>query len=105
MYSHPSYTSEPKDPDTFAHFAFFRSSFGFVPNMFRAQTLREDVIDAEALAVGNVLLTEDLLTRKQKESILTGHFGGEPQHVLRGPPLRVPQGAGCSSRVLGPNRR
>ena len=60
---------EPKDPATFAPFKFFLDSFGFVPNLFRAQALRADVLDAEAFAVGTVLLTENVLTRKQKESI------------------------------------
>ena len=66
----PHLHAQPQDPATFAPFAFFLKSFGFVPNIFRAQTHREDVLDAEAFAVRNVLLTENLLTRKQKESIL-----------------------------------
>jgi len=57
-------------PSTFAPFAFFQRSFGFVPNIFRAQTLRPDVLEAEANAVGTILLTEDVLTRVQKECIL-----------------------------------
>ena len=65
----PYLHAEPKDPATFAPFKFFLESFGFVPNLFRAQTLRADVLDAEAFAVGTVLLAENLLTRKQKESI------------------------------------
>jgi RNA polymerase sigma-70 factor, ECF subfamily len=51
-------------------FAFFRNAFGFVPNIFRAQTMRPDVLDAEAFAVGAVLLTTDILSRAQKEFIL-----------------------------------
>ena len=66
----PYLHAEPKDPATFAPFKFFLESFGFVPNLFRAQTLRADVLEAEAFAVGNLLLTENVLTRKQKESIL-----------------------------------
>ena len=62
--------TEPRDPESFTPFTNFRDWFGFVPNLFRAQTLRDDVLEAEALAVRNVLLTEDLLTRTQKESIL-----------------------------------
>ena len=41
-----------------------------MPNLFRAQTLRTDVLEAEAFAVDTVVLTENLLTRTQKESIL-----------------------------------
>lgn len=51
-------------------FAFFRDRFGFVPNIFRVQTLRPDVLEAEARAVGAVLLSDDLLARVQKEYIL-----------------------------------
>jgi len=57
-------------PDEFAPFAFFRERFGFVPNIFSAQTLRPDVIEAEAGTIRSVLLTEDVLTRVQKECIL-----------------------------------
>ncbi len=66
----PYLHAEPKDPATFAPFKFFLESFGFVPNLFRAQTLRADVLEAEAFAVGHVVLTDNLLTRTQKESIL-----------------------------------
>jgi RNA polymerase sigma-70 factor (ECF subfamily) len=59
-----------QSPSTLAPFTFFQKSFGFVPNIFRAQTLRPDVLEAEAHAVGTILLTEDVLTRVQKECIL-----------------------------------
>jgi RNA polymerase sigma-70 factor (ECF subfamily) len=60
----------PLSPDTFEHFAFFREAFGFIPNIFRAQTLRPDFLEAEAQMVRTVLLTEDILPRAQKEYIL-----------------------------------
>jgi len=56
--------------ESFPPFAFFLDRFGFVPNIFRAQTLRPDMIEAEARAVGAVLLSEDVLSRVRKESIL-----------------------------------
>jgi RNA polymerase sigma-70 factor (ECF subfamily) len=59
-----------QSPKTFGPFRFFQKSFGFIPNIFRAQTLWPDVLEAEAEAVGKILLTEDVLTRVQKESIL-----------------------------------
>lgn len=59
-----------RSPKNFAPFAFFQKSFGFIPNIFRAQTLGPDVLEAEAEAVGEILLTEDVLTRRQKEYIL-----------------------------------
>jgi len=57
-------------PESFPPFAFFRDSFGFVPNIFRAQTLRPDLVEAEAKAVGAVLLSQDILPRTLKEYIL-----------------------------------
>jgi len=66
----PYLRSAYQSPMNFAPFAFFQKSFGFIPNIFRAQALRPDVLEAEAEAVGKILLTEDVLTRVQKESIL-----------------------------------
>jgi RNA polymerase sigma-70 factor, ECF subfamily len=57
-------------PNTFKHFAVILESHGFIPNFFRAQTLRPDLLQAELEAVGSILLPEDVLTRVQKESIL-----------------------------------
>jgi len=57
-------------PIRFEHFAIVRKSHGFIPNFFRAQTLRPDLLEAQLEAVGSILLPEDLLTRVQKESIL-----------------------------------
>ena len=51
-------------------FAVVQESHGFIPNFFRAQTLRPDLLEAELDAVGLILLPEDFLTRVQKESIL-----------------------------------
>jgi RNA polymerase sigma-70 factor (ECF subfamily) len=59
-----------RDPQEFPPFAFFQEKFGFVPNIFRAQTLRPDVVEAEAFTVGTVLLTDDILSRVRKEFIL-----------------------------------
>src|SRR5712664_151769 len=59
-----------QSPKTFGPFRFFQKNFGFIPNIFRAQTLRPDLLEAEAEAVGKILLTKDVLTRVQKESIL-----------------------------------
>jgi RNA polymerase sigma-70 factor, ECF subfamily len=57
-------------PITFERFAVVQKSHGFIPNFFRAQTLRPDLLEAELDAVGTILLPEDTLTRVQKESIL-----------------------------------
>jgi RNA polymerase sigma-70 factor (ECF subfamily) len=57
-------------PSTFKHFAVVQKSHGFIPNFFRGQTSRPDLLEAELDAVGCILLPEDVLTRVQKESIL-----------------------------------
>ena len=56
--------------NAFAPFAIVQKSHGFIPNFFRAQTLRPDLLEAELEAVGRILLSEETLTRVQKESIL-----------------------------------
>jgi RNA polymerase sigma-70 factor (ECF subfamily) len=58
------------DPGNFPPFAFFHEQFGFIPNVFRALSLRPDVIEALAVGVRVMLLAEDHLTRLQKERIL-----------------------------------
>jgi RNA polymerase sigma-70 factor (ECF subfamily) len=57
-------------PKTFVPFGIVQKSHGFIPNFFRAQTLRPDFLDAELQAVDRILVPEDLLTRVQKECIL-----------------------------------
>ena len=57
-------------PKTFASFDVVKKSHGFIPNFFRAQSLRPDLLDAELQAVDRILVPEDVLTRVQKECIL-----------------------------------
>ena len=57
-------------PKTFAPFGVVQKSHGFIPNFFRAQTLRPDLLEAELEAVDRILVPEDVLTRVQKECIL-----------------------------------
>jgi len=59
----------PLDEKTFAPFANAMEAFGFIPNFYRAQTLRPDLIEAEVALVGAVLLKEGALSRPQKEYI------------------------------------
>jgi RNA polymerase sigma-70 factor, ECF subfamily len=65
-YVHAPYLS----PKTFAPFAALHKTHGFVPNFFRTQTLRPDLLAAQTEAVTAILLPEDVLTRLQKECIL-----------------------------------
>jgi RNA polymerase sigma-70 factor, ECF subfamily len=57
-------------PLTFAPFATLMKSHGFIPNFFRAQTLRPDLLAAEAELSAAILLPVHTLTRTQKEAIL-----------------------------------
>ena len=57
-------------PRAFAPFAIIQQSHGYIPNFFRAQTLRPDLLEAGLEAAGTILLPEDVLTRIQKECIL-----------------------------------
>jgi uncharacterized peroxidase-related enzyme len=65
-----SYVREvPLDENEFPPFADARKSFGFVPNFYRAQTLRPDLVEAQVQLVGTLLLKEGALSRAQKEYI------------------------------------
>jgi RNA polymerase sigma-70 factor, ECF subfamily len=57
-------------PKTFAPFAIAQRSHGFIPNFFRAQTLRPDLLEAVLEAMERILVPESTLTRVQKECIL-----------------------------------
>lgn len=65
-YVHAPYLS----PKTFAPFANVQKSHGFIPNFFRSQTLCPELLEAELEAAGRILISEELLTRVQKECIL-----------------------------------
>src|SRR6266542_4483469 len=66
----PYLRAPAREAESFAPFAFFLDKFGFIPNIFRAQTLRPDIVEAEAGAVDAILLTSDVLSRARKEYIL-----------------------------------
>jgi RNA polymerase sigma-70 factor (ECF subfamily) len=63
-------TAPELDPDRFAPFALLREHLGFIPNIFRAQSGRPKVIEAEVGAIRLLLFAEEHLTRIQKEQIL-----------------------------------
>ena len=63
-----SYLREaPPDEQTASTFEAIRTAFGFVPNFYRAQTMRPDLIHAEVNLMGAILDNEGSLTRQQKE--------------------------------------
>jgi len=57
-------------PESFAPFTILHKTHGFIPNLFRTQTLRPDLITAETQSMAPVLMPQDLLSRSQKECIL-----------------------------------
>src|SRR5260370_2068795 len=65
-----SYFVEVDVGSTFQPFTAFSEHFGFVPSLFRAQTLLSRVIEAEAALISPILFTDQALSRTQKECIL-----------------------------------
>jgi uncharacterized peroxidase-related enzyme len=55
------------DEQTASTFEAIRAAFGFVPNFYRAQTMRPDLIHAEVNLMSAILDNEGALTRQQKE--------------------------------------
>jgi hypothetical protein len=77
-----SFLPEVELPETFGPFASFRETFGFIPNIFRAQTLLPRVIKAEAQIAGAVLLKECTLSRKPEGISFPYYCCGESEHIL-----------------------
>jgi len=57
------------DENEFRPFQAIRETFGFLPNFFRAQTLRPDLIEAQLAWIGGLLVQPGALERRQKEYI------------------------------------
>jgi len=65
-----SYLREtPFDEKDFPTLQLIREDYGFIPNFFRSQTARPDILDAEVQLVDAILIKEGALTRTQKEHI------------------------------------
>ena len=54
---------------SFGPYAVLQEKLGLIPNIFRAQSLRPDFIEAEVPLLFTVLAKEGALSRQQKESI------------------------------------
>src|SRR6266850_6830105 len=57
------------DETNYPVFAEMMNTFGFIPNFYRAQTIRPDLIEAQDQLVNAILIKEGALTRKNKEYI------------------------------------
>src|SRR5258708_9563802 len=55
---------------SFAPFAAFREYFGFVPSLFRCQSLLPRLVEAETSLATSILFQDRALSRKQKECLL-----------------------------------
>jgi uncharacterized peroxidase-related enzyme len=65
-----SYLREiPHDEISFPLFGEIKKAFGFIPNFYRAQTLRTDLVEAEAQLVYTALIKDGALARKEKEYV------------------------------------
>jgi len=60
---------EPLDETNFPLFADIKSQFGFIPNLFRGQTIRTDLIEAQDVLAKTILVKQGALTRQQKEYV------------------------------------
>lgn len=60
---------EPFDEKDFPTLRLVKEEYGFIPNFFKAQTARPDLIDAEVQLVDAVLMKDGALPRRQKEYI------------------------------------
>jgi RNA polymerase sigma-70 factor (ECF subfamily) len=56
--------------DSFPPFAVFRDQFGFVPQLFRCQSMLPELIEAEAALAKAIVFHDRGLSRKRKERIL-----------------------------------
>src|SRR6266567_831572 len=61
--------TKPYDEKDFPAFAMMREQFGFLPNFFRAQVARPDLINTEAALSAAIQITDGALSRKQKEYV------------------------------------
>lgn len=64
------YLSQPDPGADFAPFVFLKSRLGFVPNLFRAQTLLPRLLEAQQRIAAALLLEESALSRHRKERML-----------------------------------
>src|SRR5262249_11665687 len=58
------------DEDAFPPFRQIRETFGFLPNFFRAQTLRADLVEPQMNFIGSIMVGEGALSRRQKEYVV-----------------------------------
>jgi RNA polymerase sigma-70 factor (ECF subfamily) len=66
----PYLGSQARSVDNLQPYNFFKEEYGFVPNLYRVQSARPELVEAEVQALRRILLPEDFLSRIQKEYIV-----------------------------------
>ena len=64
-----SYLPQVSDERNLPAFQLIEKDFGFVPNFYRAQGIRPDLVDAQVHLVDAILIRKSTLTRRQKEYV------------------------------------
>ena len=62
-------SEQPFDEKDYPTLKILKDEYGFIPNFFKAQTARPDLIDAEVQLVDAILIKDGALTRQHKEYI------------------------------------
>ena len=57
------------DETNYPLFAAIKQKYGFIPKLYRAQSMRPDLLEAQAQLVNAVVVKEGALSRKHKEYI------------------------------------
>jgi len=57
------------DETNYPLFAAMKQKYGFIPNLYRAQSMRPDLLEAQAQLINTLLIKEGVLPRKHKEYI------------------------------------
>ncbi|HET6373633.1 MAG TPA: peroxidase-related enzyme [Candidatus Polarisedimenticolia bacterium] len=58
---------KPLDEFDFPPLGEMKRLYGFIPNFYRSQTMRKDIVEAEIGMTGAILVADGALTRQQKE--------------------------------------
>jgi RNA polymerase sigma-70 factor, ECF subfamily len=66
----PYLESRVRRAETSRSYAFLKEEYGFIPNLYAVQSLKLDFVEAEAYALEQIMLHENVLSRIQKECIL-----------------------------------
>jgi RNA polymerase sigma-70 factor (ECF subfamily) len=84
----------------FPCFALFRNQFGYIPNVFLAQSSAPELVMAQAELIANILLSQGSLSRVQKETVALLFAGMRQNEYCATLHYRNLQAAGISRETL-----